>query len=98
MQIFTEIDEDKTLQESRELLLNNDKSALSDCSGNTFPTKNLQVGMNCYRTDIKKLYKLVDLKPTWVLALDFNSNDSASAGQAAGLRVENGLLCVTYNV
>ena len=56
MQKYTEIDENKTLGESRELLLNNDKTAISCNAGTAFPATNLQVGMLCFRTDLKKLY------------------------------------------
>ena len=48
-------------------------TALSNSSGNAFPTANLQVGMVCYRTDLKQGYRLTSLangEPTWTLCED----------------------------
>lgn len=74
MQKYTEIDENKTLRESRELLLNNDKTAISCNSGPAFPTVNLQAGMLCFRTDEKKLYQLNADGKTWVKLFDLSNN------------------------
>lgn len=74
MQKYTEIDENKTLRESRELLLNNDKTAISCNSGPAFPTINLQPGMLCFRTDEQKLYQLNADGETWVELFDLSSN------------------------
>lgn len=74
MQKYTEIDENKTLRESRELLLNNDKTAISCSSGPAFPTINLQPGMLCFRTDEQKLYQLNADGETWVDLFDLSSN------------------------
>lgn len=74
MQKYTEIDENKTLRESRELLLNNDKTAISCNSGSAFPTINLQAGMLCFRTDEQKLYQLNADGETWVELFDLSSN------------------------
>ena len=74
MQKYTEIDENKTLRESRELLLNNDKTAISCNSGPAFPTINLQAGMLCFRTDEQKLYQLNADGETWVELFDLSSN------------------------
>lgn len=74
MQKYTEIDENKTLRESRELLLNNDKTAISCNSGPAFPTINLQPGMLCFRTDEQKLYQLNANGETWVELFDLSSN------------------------
>lgn len=57
MQKYTEIAENQTLKESRELLLNNDKTALSNSSGTSFPTQNVQIGQFCFRTDEATLYQ-----------------------------------------
>lgn len=57
MQKYTEIAENQTLKESRELLLNNDKTALSNSSGTSFPTQNVQIGQFCFRTDESTLYQ-----------------------------------------
>ena len=74
MQKYTEIDENKTLRESRELLLNNDKTAISCNSGPAFPTINLQPGMLCFRTDEQKLYQLSANGETWVELFDLSGN------------------------
>lgn len=74
MQKYTEIDENKTLRESRELLLNNDKTAISCNSGSAFPTINLQAGMLCFRTDEQKLYQLNADGETWVELFDLSGN------------------------
>ena len=74
MQKYTEIDENKTLRESRELLLNNDKTAISCNSGPAFPTINLQAGMLCFRTDEQKLYQLNANGETWVELFDLSGN------------------------
>lgn len=74
MQKYTEIDENKTLRESRELLLNNDKTAISCNSGPAFPTINLQPGMLCFRTDEQKLYQLNADGKTWIELFDLSGN------------------------
>ena len=74
MQKYTEIDENKTLRESRELLLNNDKTAISCNSGPAFPTINLQPGMLCFRTDEQKLYQLNANGKTWIELFDLSGN------------------------
>lgn len=73
MQSYTEIPSSQSLQSSLALLLNNDKTSMSNSSGTAFPTTNLQVGMLCYRTDQNKLYVLKDVTPTWSLIWDFNA-------------------------
>ena len=51
----------------------------SNFSGTSFPTENLFVGMECYRTDEKKIYRLTSDNPaTWQLIWDL----SLEAGQA----------------
>ena len=74
MQKYTEIDENKTLRESRELLLNNDKTAISCNAGTAFPTINLQPGMLCFRTDEQKLYQLNANGKTWVELFNLSGN------------------------
>lgn len=73
MQSYTEIPSSQSLQSSLALLLNNDKTGLSNSSGTAFPTTNLQVGMLCFRTDQNKLYVLKDATPTWSLIWDFTA-------------------------
>lgn len=71
MQKYTEIAENQTLKESRELLLNNDKTALSNSSGTSFPTQNVQVGQFCFRTDEAALYQYTEPN-TWVKLVSFS--------------------------
>lgn len=58
MQRYTEINPSEILANSLSLILDNDKTALSNSSGTAFPTINTQEGMACYREDHKKLYVL----------------------------------------
>ena len=71
MQSYTEISENQTLKESRVLLLNNDKTALSNSSGTSFPTQNVQVGQFCFRTDEAALYQYTEAN-TWVKLVSFS--------------------------
>ena len=64
MQSFTDIPETDSLTVSRPKLVDNDKTILSNSSGSAFPTVGLLVGMTCYRTDLKKSYRLIDLAPS----------------------------------
>lgn len=73
MQQFTEIQPTDKLSQSREPLMNNDKTALSCNEGSVFPTTNLILGMLCFRSDQGKLYQLIDVAtPTWKLIFDLN--------------------------
>ena len=72
MQQYTEILATHTLANSREKITNNDKTIMSCNSGTTFPTTDLQVGMLCLRTDLKQLFELEDLAPTWTIIADLN--------------------------
>lgn len=66
MQEYVEIPRNKSLRDSRELILNNDKTIASHYSGTSFPTQYLVVGMECYRTDLKAKYRLTKTTPaTW---------------------------------
>lgn len=71
MQSYTEIPENQTLKDSRVLLLNNDKTALSNSSGTSFPTQNVQVGQFCFRTDEAALYQCTEPN-TWVKLVSFS--------------------------
>lgn len=74
MQSYTEIPASETLRNSRQKLLDNDKTAISCNSGPAFPTINLQPGMLCFRTDEQKLYQLNADGATWVELFDLSSN------------------------
>ena len=47
-------------------------SLKSDFAGTSFPTANLKEGMTCYRTDQKKVYRLMSNLSTWKLESDLN--------------------------
>ena len=50
------------------------ESALSNNSGNQFPTNNLKTEMVCYRTDLRAFYLLESLSPlTWTKIIDLNN-------------------------
>lgn len=70
MQEYTEIQKSDLIRDSREKLLNNDKTAISCNSGSSFPTINLQAGMLCYRTDENALYQLKADRATWTKIMD----------------------------
>ena len=73
MQNYTEITGSTPMTQSRQLLLDNDKTALSCSEGTAFPTANLVKGMLCLRSDENKLYQLIDpALPSWKLLFDLN--------------------------
>ena len=103
MQSYTEIPASETLRNSRQKLLDNDKTAISCNAGTAFPATNLQVGMLCFRTDLKKLYQLSTDGKTWIELFDLSSNAglvsrATTADAAAGLSIVDGKLCATYTV
>ena len=86
MQQFTNIQSTDTLTNSRAELVNNDLTVLSNSSGTSFPTTNLQQGMFCLRTDLLQIYMLVNMTPTWELVFDLNytaTNQQYVNGQIA---------------
>lgn len=75
MQKFSDFSETEHLDVGIPKMYDDIVTALSNSSGEAFPTANLQVGMVCYRTDLKKGYRLSSLTngmPTWVLCEDSN--------------------------
>lgn len=70
MQSFDLIPSTDTITNSRQELLNNDLTIMSNSSGTSFPTTNIQQGMFCLRTDLNQLFQLKDLTPTWVMVFD----------------------------
>lgn len=75
MQRYTEIPSSEVLANSLSLILNNDKTAMSNNAGNSFPTVNIHTGMQCYREDEKKLYVLTDAeKGTWNVSADLSGD------------------------
>lgn len=82
MQEYVEIPRNKSLRDSRELILNNDKTIASHYSGTAFPSQYLAVGMECYRTDLKAKYRLTKTNPaTWEPVL--------TAAEIAKVKVNN---------
>ncbi|WP_323016494.1 hypothetical protein [Castellaniella sp.] len=75
MQSYTQIQSSKSIQSSLALLLNNDRTALSNSSGTAFPTVGIEVGMQCYRVDQKKIYLLTRTspQPEWMLTMDLSA-------------------------
>ena len=55
MQNYIDFDENTTVQESRQMLLNNDMTAISNSSGVSFPAYAI-AGTTCYRSDQDRLY------------------------------------------
>jgi hypothetical protein len=75
MQNFTDIPSSRTLSDSLDDILNNDKTTLSNSSGTAFPTTQLQAGMLCHRTDLQRLYQLTTISPlTWRYVADLKSD------------------------
>jgi hypothetical protein len=76
MQKFTNIQLSDSIANGLVELTNNDLTAMSNSAGTSFPTKNLQVGMFCFRTDLLQLYQYAvqngSLTPSWILLVDFN--------------------------
>lgn len=75
MQKFSDFSETEHLNVGIPKMYDDIVTALSNSSGNAFPTANLQVGMVCYRTDLKQGYRLSSLTngiPTWTLCEDSN--------------------------
>lgn len=73
MQKFSDFSETEHLDVGIPKMYDDIVTALSSSSGNAFPTANLQVGMVCYRTDLKQAYRLSSLtngEPTWTLCED----------------------------
>lgn len=75
MQKFSDFSETEHLNVGIPKMYDDIVTALSSSSGEAFPTANLQVGMVCYRTDLKQGYRLSSLTngmPTWTLCEDSN--------------------------
>lgn len=70
MQKFTDFSANDYLNVGIPKLYDDILTVLSQSSGTSFPTTNLNVGMVCYRTDQKKTYRLTEMKgetPTWTV-------------------------------
>jgi hypothetical protein len=79
-----------TLTTSRTTLNNNTDALLTQFTGTAFPTTNIGVGMNCYRSDQSKTYTLTSTGPAvWVLINNlaktpsFNEDNLSTIANAA---------------
>lgn len=73
MQKYTDITEDQTLKESRQLLLDNDMTALTNQAGESEPTE-LVAGMSYFDT-VNKVFKVYDGEKWRVVPFDINIGD-----------------------
>lgn len=84
MEQFTLLEGDHTLKESRQLINNALLTVRSLSAGTAFPTDNLTDGMLCYRTDLGRLYCLVDsVSGTWTDKLPADLSGQAATALAA---------------
>lgn len=84
MEQFTLLAGDQTLKDSREQINNALLSVRSLSSGTAFPTTELSEGMLCYRTDLARLYQLIDLaSQTWSDKISVSISGTASSADAA---------------
>jgi len=84
MQSYTHIQSTASLQSSLAMLLNNDRTSLSNSSGSAFPTVNIELGMLCYRSDLRQLFILLSTSPvTWAMVLDLSAPTEAGEAPVA---------------
>lgn len=86
VQSYPDIASSDDLTSSRQRILDRDDAIKSNFSGTSFPTTNLIVGMECYRTDLGIKYVLTSTSPTtWVQVADTNkTGDYLEVGQNLG--------------
>lgn len=94
MQNFTVVADTVQLKDSLTPLMENDESVQSCFEGTTFPTVNVRVGMQCYRSDQSKTYRLTSTGPNvWVMTEDIaNPRSVAMGGTGAATFSSGGLL------
>lgn len=78
MQNFKVISGTDYMARSREPINNNFKTLMSNFSGDSFPTSELQPNMTCYRTDQNKLYRLGSDLRTWRMEVDYTDGSAVS--------------------
>jgi hypothetical protein len=91
MQKFSDFSENDHLNVGIPKMYNDIVTALSNSSGNAFPTSNLQVGMTCYRTDLQKEYRLIKLEndtPTWQICDDTNISVGSTVFDSEGNQID----------
>lgn len=79
-QQLTMLDPRGIIAEDRQKINDNFESLATSFAGEAFPTSPY-IGMTCYRTDLKRVYRYVDLN-VWRLEMDLN-NTSASVATAS---------------
>ena len=78
MQTFSSILASEKIKDSRSRINDNFSSLQSSFSGTSFPTLNLSIGMTCYRTDLKKTYRLIQMNPdVWNEIEDLNHSPAS---------------------
>ncbi len=83
MEQFTLLKGDTTLKASREQINNALSTVRSLSSGTAFPTTDLSEGMLCYRTDLSRLYQLVDAEnAVWTDRIAMSITGTASTADA----------------
>ena len=85
MQQFEIFGEGEKLNVSYPKLIATLKTLLSSSSGAAFPTTELQVGQTCYRTDLKKVYRLTQIEPSAVWTFELDLSGVATAALANNL-------------
>ena len=83
MQTYTRITNEFTGVELPGKIDENLQSLKSDFSGTAFPTSNLVEGMTCFRTDQKKVYRLMSDLNTWKLESDLNYDGGVTVATQA---------------
>ncbi len=72
-------------------LLNSMRTIMSNNSGSSFPTTELQLGQFCYRQDQGAIYMLKTIDEqgiaTWVKVIDLSGNPTTAEAMAAALKV-----------
>jgi hypothetical protein len=103
MQNFTPVSPSQSILSSLQLLLDNDRTAMSLNAGVSFPTENLFVGMVCLRTDTMTLHVLASLSvdgAQWLLVSAGTPGDESLREQAfASVRYDRtGTRAVFHNL
>lgn len=92
MQKFSDFSENDHLNVGIPKMYDDIVTALSNSSGNAFPTANLQVGMTCYRTDLQKEYRLIKVEdgvPTWQICDDANISVGSTVFDSKGNQIDS---------
>lgn len=77
-QKFSELLGSGIIRDDRVKINENFAAVASDFAGTAFPTSGIEIGMTCYRTDLKRVYRYVE-ENVWKLEIDFSGNDALVA-------------------